>query len=138
MEGGVRQSYWNGIRRNMPIALSVKPNLRRGKKNNGMISQYGCFGLDKDPLKSGVLSEYAYKWGTPQHVIEHADQMITGLVRKMEKIGNVLLSQMPELEHYLKWKHVLDLPSVFGLKGRIAVQFSAGKGYWSPTHRDDD
>ena len=138
MEGGVRQLYWNRIRRNMSLALSVKPNIRRGKKNNGTSSRYGCSGLRKEPLTSGILGEYAYKKGTSQLLIDHVNEMITGLVRKMEKIGNILVSQMPEMNHYLKWKDMLDLPSVSGMKDGIAVQFSAGKGYWSPAHTDDD
>jgi len=79
-QGGVRQSYWNGIRRDMPIALTVKPNISRGKKNNGTSSRYACFGSRKEPKESGVIAEYAYKPRTPPNVISQVQNMVSGLV----------------------------------------------------------
>ena len=119
-------TYWGSVRKLMRKVLASKPSVARGSKNGGTFNQYCCFGYRKDPRKSGVLGEYAFKPGV--HNANHITTSISELVSKMEKAALPLVKQFKEYKYFQAMKELLNLPSAAADSIGNATQFSVGVG----------
>lgn len=117
---------------------SASPNQKRGKKTNGVNSNYCFLGFRKEPLTSGKLGEYSFKTNCSDHNREIIKEGVSMLVGEMEEMGHTLIHRLKEHQHFMMTKQALNLPSIAGTSRGVATQFSSGIGYWSPIHYDVD
>ena len=130
--------YWTQIRDMMQLAMSNKPNVKRGSENCGIHSRYICFGFRKEQTKSGELGEYSFDRSCSEEIQTDVKNQIAGLVTKMENMAATLTSKLPEYAHFKQCQKALSLPTVASGDNAVATQFSAGRDYWSQAHTDQD
>ena len=132
------REFWADVRESLKLAMTCKPNVKRGEDNCGVHSRYICFGYRKEQAKSGELGQYAFTPNCDADKESQITKRIAALVGKMENTATTLCSLLPEYSHFKKVQKMLSLPTVASGKNATAMQFSAGRDYWSQAHTDPD
>ena len=120
----------------MAAIPSVMLEAKRGKKTNGVSTNYYFHGYCKEPLKLGQLGQYCFKKNTTDAQKISITEGVATLVHQMEKIGHTLIYCLQDDKDFLVVKEDLDLSYIAGTSRNVSTQFSPAVGYWSPMHYD--
>ena len=85
------KSSQNKTRMLLVAIPSVSPNQKRGKKNNGVNSNYCFQGYRKEPLESGKLGQYCFKKNSTDTNRRAFTEGLATLVHQMEEMGHTLI-----------------------------------------------
>ena len=122
-EGGLRRQW------------KKKPNVRRGKKAFGFCNGYKMFGIQKDPLGTGI-GTYTWNQGVTPEDKKCLNKCACALVKQLELSSKVVEKHMSESN---TMKFIRQQNRQEGMREDIsATGLSIGYNYWSQSHKDYD
>ena len=114
----------NKIRLLLKKIQKVRPNQKRGEKNEGINKHYSFFGHGKDPLKSGTLSENVFKNNVSEDVTADMSEKTSVVAGRLERIGHTLIYKCDGHKDFMAARDHLSLPTVGRGQNSAATQVS--------------